>query len=445
MITTEPKIKVGILNETKVAFRLCGEFKNAQGNIFNDACIAEINNAHIVITTANGEKTVIKSFDTLTPVDEQNSFFELLDVTIGVDFHWQRKENQKFKGALQFIIENEKITAVNIIGIEDYLTCVISAEMSATSSMELLKAHAVISRGWLLAQIRKGEKINQTKTNYKSISETETEYIRWWDREDHTNFDVCADDHCQRYQGITRANTQYVIDAIEATRGHVLMFDGEICDARFSKSCGGVMEEFPSAWEPVKHQYLQGLADTDDEKAIDLTVEEAAEKWIRSTPAAFCNTHDKTILSQVLNDYDQETSDFYRWKVEYTQAEISELAHRRSGFDFGEIIDLVPIERGTSGRIIKLKIFGTKLVKTIGKELMIRRTFSNSHLYSSAFVVDKHDIKDGIPQKFTFTGAGWGHGVGLCQIGAAVMGAKGYSYDKILAHYFPKSTLEKLY
>ena len=442
---TEPKIKVGILNETTVAFRLCGEFKNPQGNIFSDACIAEIANGNIVITTANGEKTELKSFDTLTPIDEKNSFFELLDVTIGVDFHWQRKENQKFKGALQFIIENEKITAVNVIGIEDYLTCVISAEMSATSSMELLKAHAVISRGWLLAQIRKGEKITETKADYKSINETETEYIRWWDREDHTNFDVCADDHCQRYQGVTRANTQYVIDAVEATRGHVLTFDGEICDARFSKSCGGVMEEFPSAWEPVEHPYLHGLADTDDEKAIDLTVEENAEKWIRSSPAAFCNTHDKTVLSQVLNDYDQETSDFYRWKVEYMQAEIAELAHRRSGFDFGEIIDLVPIVRGTSGRIIKLKVFGTKLVKTIGKELMIRRTFSNSHLYSSAFVVDKDDIKDGIPQKFTFTGAGWGHGVGLCQIGAAVMGAKGYSYDKILAHYFPKSKLEKLY
>ena len=442
---TEPKIKVGILNETKVAFRLYGEFRNVQGSVFSDSCIAEISNDSIVITTANGEKTEIKNFDTLTPVDENNSFFELLDVTIGVDFHWQRKENQKFKGALQFIIENEKITAVNVIGIEDYLTCVISAEMSATSSMELLKAHAVISRGWLLAQIRKGEKINETKVDYKSISENETEYIRWWDREDHSNFDVCADDHCQRYQGITRASTQFVIDAVEATRGHVLMFDGEVCDARFSKSCGGVMEKFSNTWEPIEHAYLQGLADTEDEKALDLTIEENAEKWIRSAPSAFCNTHDKTILSQVLNDYDQETSDFYRWKVEYTQAEISEIASRRSGFDFGEIIDLEPIERGASARIIKLKIFGTKLVKTIGKELMIRRTFSNSHLYSSAFVVDKHDIKDGIPQKFTLTGAGWGHGVGLCQIGAAVMGTKGYSYDKILAHYFPTSKLEKLY
>ena len=440
----EPKIKVGILNETKVEFCLHGKYKNNKGDVLSDLYVAEICENNILISNAAGEKVQLANFETLEPVEE-TSFFELIDVTIGVDFHWQRKENQQFKGALQFIIENEKITAVNVINIEDYLTCVISAEMSATSSMELLKAHAVISRGWLLAQIRKGEQINKNKTNYKSINETENEYIRWWDREDHTNFDVCADDHCQRYQGITRASTQYVVDAIEATRGNVLMFNDEICDARFSKSCGGVMEEFQNAWEPIKYEYLQGLADTEDEKAIDLTIEENAEKWIRTSPASFCNTQDKTILSQVLNDYDQETSDFYRWKVEYTQAEISELAYRRSGFDFGEIIDLVPLERGTSGRITKLKVFGTKLVKTIGKELMIRRTFSNSHLYSSAFVIDKEDTKDGIPQKLTLVGAGWGHGVGLCQIGAAVMGAKGYKYDKILAHYFPKSKLEKLY
>ncbi|MDR1984945.1 MAG: SpoIID/LytB domain-containing protein [Prevotellaceae bacterium] len=444
-MNNEPKIRIGILNETKVQFHLYGNYKTLQGDILSNLCVAEICENDISISNEDGKKVHIANFETLEPVTEKDSFFELIDVTIGVEFHWQRKENQKFKGSLQFIIENEKITAVNVINIEDYLTCVISAEMSATSSMELLKAHAVISRGWLLAQIRKGEKINQNKTGYKSITENETEYIRWWDREDHVNFDVCADDHCQRYQGITRANTQYVTDAIATTRGMVLTFDGEICDARFSKSCGGVMEKFENTWEPVEHPYLQGLADTDDETAIDLTIEENAEKWILTTPPAFCNTHDKMILSQVLNDYDQETNDFYRWKVEYTQAEISELAHQRSGFDFGEIIDIIPIQRGASGRIIKLKIIGTKLIKIIGKELMIRRTFSKTHLYSSAFIVEKENEQNGIPQKFTFIGAGWGHGVGLCQIGAAVMGAKGYSYDKILTHYFPKSKLEKLY
>ncbi|MDR0420954.1 MAG: SpoIID/LytB domain-containing protein [Prevotellaceae bacterium] len=444
-MNTEPKIRVGILNESEVSFRLCGNYKTVHGNISSGEYIARTDNNGIVVSCADNKKILLNSYDILEPSDEKNSFFELTDVTIGVEFHWQRKENQKFKGALQFIIENEKITAVNIIGVEDYLICVISAEMSATSSMELLKAHAVISRGWLLAQIKKSEKINENKTVYKSITETETEYIRWWDREDHTCFDVCADDHCQRYQGITRANTAYVIDAVEATRGLALTADGKICDARFSKSCGGVMEKFENTWEPVEHSYLQGFADTDDEKAIDLTIEENANKWIYSAPASFCNTNDKTILSQVLNDYDQETCDFYRWKVQYTQAEISELAYRRSGFDFGEIIDIIPIKRGTSGRIIKLKIIGTKLVKIIGKELMIRRTFSNTHLYSSAFVVEKSNEQNGIPQVFTFIGAGWGHGVGLCQIGAAVMGAKGYDYIKILAHYFPNSKLEKLY
>ncbi|MDR1199553.1 MAG: SpoIID/LytB domain-containing protein [Prevotellaceae bacterium] len=444
-MNTEPKIRVGILNEREISFRLYGNYKTKRGHILSNECIAGIHQNGIFVNCADNEKLLLDNYGILEPEDEKNSFFELIDVTIGVEFHWQRKENQKFRGALQFIVENEKITAVNIINIEDYLTCVISAEMSATSSMELLKAHAVISRGWLLAQIKKSEKINENKAIYKSVTETETEYIRWWDREDHTCFDVCADDHCQRYQGITRANTTHVIDAVDATRGRVLTADGKICDARFSKSCGGVMEKFENTWEPVEHSYLQGLADTEDEKAIDLTVEENAEKWICSSPASFCNTGDQTVLSQVLNDYDRETGDFYRWKIEYTQAEISELAYRRSGFDFGEIIDIIPIKRGTSGRIIKLKIIGTKSVKIIGKELMIRRTFSNTHLYSSAFVVRKDNEQDGIPQKFTFTGAGWGHGVGLCQIGAAVMGAKGYDYTEILTHYFPNSKLEKLY
>ncbi|MDR2065657.1 MAG: SpoIID/LytB domain-containing protein [Prevotellaceae bacterium] len=441
----EPKIKVGILNETVINFRLHGNYKTREGFVLNDSCCAQICPNGIFVSCTGNKKILLDSFDTLEPADEKTCFFELIDVTIGVEFHWQRKENQKFKGSLQFIVENEKITAVNIINIEDYLICVISAEMSSTSSMELLKAHAVISRGWLLAQIQKSENIYKNKTEYKSINQTETEYIRWWDREDHVNFDVCADDHCQRYQGITRAGTTHVIDAVEATRGLALTFEGKICDARFSKSCGGVMEKFENTWEPVEHPYLQGLADTDDEKAEDLTLEENAEKWFKSSPESFCNTNDKTILLQALNDYDRETNDFYRWKVEYTQSQISEMACRRSGFDFGEIIDIIPMQRGASGRIVKLKIIGTKLVKIIGKELMIRRTFSNTHLYSSAFIVEKDNEQEGIPQKFTFIGAGWGHGVGLCQIGAAVMGAKGYGYDKILAHYFPNSKLEKLY
>ena len=271
--------------------------------------------------------------------------------------------------------------------------------------------------------------------------------IKWYDREDHINFDVCADDHCQRYQGITRASTETVRQAIAATRGQVLMYDGQLCDARFSKCCGGVYEEFENCWEPVHYHYLEARRDGENETDFpDLTVEENAHEWIMSRPEAFCNTADAEILSQVLNNYDQETTDFYRWKVTYGQDELSKLAFNRSGIDFGNIVDLVPIARGTSGRLYKLKIVGTKKTLTIGKELEIRRTLSTSHLYSSAFVVEKGEADaNGLPSTFSLYGAGWGHGVGLCQIGAAVMGAKGYPYDKILLHYFVDADIEKMY
>ena len=272
--------------------------------------------------------------------------------------------------------------------------------------------------------------------------------MKWYERDAHTHFDVCADDHCQRYQGITKASTQAVIEAIEATKGQVLMYNGEICDARFSKSCGGVSENFENCWAPEHYPYLTKVIDNSsmhENFATDLTIEENAEKWIRESPEAFCNTNDKKILSQVLNNYDQETTDFYRWKVEYTQAQMAEIISRRSGYDFGEIIDFKPLKRGESGRIIELQITGTKLTVIVGKELEIRKWLSNSHLYSSAFVVDKSDIKDGVPQKFTLTGAGWGHGVGLCQIGAAVMGEQGYKYHEILQHYFQNAELTTIY
>lgn len=382
------------------------------------------------------------------PENYATASFDLLDVTIGIKFHWERKENQKFKGAVKFIVEDEKLTAINILSLEDYLLSVISSEMSATSSLELLKAHAVISRSWLLAQVLKGQQLEQSKANYKSIYETPDEYIRWYDREDHLNFDVCADDHCQRYQGITRQTSELVGKAINETRGLCLMYKGNVCDARFYKSCGGVTELFEKTWEPVNHPYLQAMVDNPQTPAgynLDLTIEKAAEHWIRTSPEAFCNTHDKKVLSQVLNDYDQETTDFYRWKVVYSQEKIAELISRKTGKDFGAIIDLVPLERGKSARLIKLKIIGTKLTLTIGKELQIRKVLSESHLYSSAFVVDKNNIKDGVPGEFVLTGAGWGHGVGLCQIGAAMMGEKGYSYKEILNHYFKGAELSSLY
>ncbi|MCH5218966.1 MAG: SpoIID/LytB domain-containing protein [Muribaculaceae bacterium] len=390
-----------------------------------------------------------KEYDTLEfhPYNSDGTF-EIKDVIIGVNFHWERKEDQRFAGSARFIVEGDNLTIINILPVESYLLSVISSEMSANASLELLKAHAVISRSWLLAQIEKNKNIAETGEHYVACTETETERVKWYDREDHINFDVCADDHCQRYQGVTRQTTPKVAEAIAATRGQVLKYEGVLCDARFSKCCGGVFEEFENCWEPKHYHYLGARADNVDENSFpNLKDEATAVSFIMSRPDAFCNTNDEKILSQVLNNYDQETTDFYRWKVEYTADEISEIAYRRSGIDFGTIIDLVPIERGTSGRLVRLKIVGTKTTKIIGKELEIRKALSYSHLYSSAFTVEKQDInpETGAPGKFILYGAGWGHGVGLCQIGAAVMGAKGYDYRAILSHYFIDSDVETLY
>lgn len=436
----EPKIKVGIMSATEVKFILDGEF-HVSDNTVSGSQVATTDGKSIIWN--NKEYTELF----FEPTNEEVSFW-LEDVTIGVNFHWERKENQRFKGALKLIVENGKITPINILGVEDYLLSVISSEMSATASLELLKAHAVISRSWLLAQIDKNKRIVDAGEQYSAVEKTsDDEMIKWYDREDHINFDVCADDHCQRYQGITRASTPEVAKAIEATRGQVLMDGENLCDARFSKCCGGVYEEFENCWEPIHYDYLAARRDGENETDFpDLTIEENAREWILTRPEAHCNTSDAEILSQVLNNYDQETTDFYRWNVTYSQEEISKLVKERSGMDYGNIVDLVPIARGTSGRLYKLKIVGTNKTLTIGKELEIRRTLSPSHLYSSAFVVEKGETDaNGLPASFTLKGAGWGHGVGLCQIGAAVMGAKGYNYKDILLHYFVDAEIKELY
>lgn len=445
MITEQPKIRVGIMYEPQIRFVLNGNYQLIEtGAVFNGEHEVSFSGNSILL---NG-KPVNSAGLVFVPVDYKTASFDLMEVTIGIKFHWERIENQRFRGSLRFITENGKITAINEIGLEDYLESVISSEMSATSSIELLKAHAVISRSWLLAQVIKRKELKQSAKKYNPVSETATEYICWYDREDHTNFDVCADDHCQRYQGITRQTSNLVRQAINETFGLVLMHNGKVCDARFSKSCGGVAETFENVWEPEVHPYLQAIVDNAEKQVgfdLALTNETAAESWIRNSPPAFCNTHDKKVLSQVLNNYDQETTDFFRWKVTYTQQVIAELIARKNGRDFGDILDLVPVERGKSGRLKKLKIVGSKLTLTVGKELEIRKTLSESHLYSSAFVVDKRDVVNGVPQEFVLTGAGWGHGVGLCQIGAAVMGEKGYAFNEILMHYFREAELEKLY
>ena len=464
-VRTEPTIDVGIMQGREIAFSLNTPY--TANNITY--------NAGEYTARLEGDKIFFdnKLYDELSFIytTENSSTFSLHGVTIGKEFHWQQQETQTFQGALILRIIDGELHAINRIAIEDYLTSVIASEMSGTSSVELLKAHAVISRSWLLAQIEGDERV---KMKDESSQEDNSQFIKWYDREAHTHFDVCADDHCQRYQGVSRKVTPQVHEAIRATRGIVLSYEGEVCDARFSKCCGGKTELYESCWDDTPHPYLSVVDDP------------------------FCNTNDPKILSEVLNHYDQST-DFYRWTVQYTQTELSELVRRRGGFDYGDIVDLIPIERGPSGRIVRLQIVGTKATRIIGKELEIRRTLSETHLYSSAFEVEKKEGASPLPLPrrgdcesttnvsamvdtpspwadakgasvattaglsaprssagqfldgerpsplFILHGSGWGHGVGLCQIGAAVMGAKGYNYKEILHHYYPEATLTEWY
>ena len=403
----QPIVKVGIVSGQEIDFALNGAYI-AKGETIQGPQKVAFSEGGILWRGSQYRELTFK------PQSLQASF-SLSDVTIGVNFHWERKETQVFLGTLRLVVESDKITAINELPVEQYLASVISSEMKATAGLELLKAHAVISRSWLLAQMKRREENSEKRDGFFSFVKKDDELIRWYDREDHTIFDVCADDHCQRYQGITKQTSRNVELALKATRGQILCYGDEICDARFSKCCGGVTEEFQYCWEDTPKPYLVSVQDP------------------------FCNTNEKSVLSQVLNDYDQETNDFYRWTVEYTVEEISRLINDNLKDDFGTIVDLVPLERGKSGRIWKLKIVGTKKSFTIGKELEIRRALSESHLYSSAFDVEKKD------NRFILHGKGWGHGVGLCQIGAAVMGQQGYSYNQILLHYYRGAEIKKIY
>lgn len=441
----QPSITVGIVAKPEIKFSLSGKFLLNSKSLIDGVYSAKISDSQIIVNEKDDK--IISGAEIILFADNTKCSFELKDVIIGIDFHWEQQENQQFQGALKLIVEGDKVRAINIVRLEDYLKSVISSEMSATSSPDLLKAHAVISRSWLLAQIDKSKLLEDSDKTYVTTIKTDDELIKWYDREDHDTFDVCADDHCQRYQGITKIHSEKALQAVEETFGEVLMSDEKICDARFSKCCGGLSENFENVWEPVRHKYLTKVVDSEfgDTTCVDLRVEEEADLWIRNKPHAFCNTTDQKILSQVLPDFDQTTTDFYRWKVEYSQKEISALINKHSGVDFGKIVKLEAVKRGHSSRIIKLKITGTKKILTVGKELVIRKWLSESHLYSSAFVIDHLEIENGIPQKIILIGAGWGHGVGLCQIGAAVMGEKGYSYKNILNHYFRDAELIKLY
>ncbi|MBT9636341.1 DUF4922 domain-containing protein [Segatella copri] len=437
----QPDVTVGIVSAQKIHFSLNKPYL-AKGEKVLGEQVVEFSEGGVLW---NGNQYSQLTFHP----QSADASFSLSDVTIGVNFHWERKETQTFLGTLRFVVESDKIVAINELPVEKYLESVISSEMSATSSLELLKAHAVISRSWLLAQMKKRREVAESGNNFFSFTKKEDTLIRWYDREDHTLFDVCADDHCQRYQGITKETSPHVAEAIRQTKGQILMDGEEICDARFSKCCGGITEEFQYCWEDTPKTYLTAVRDIAlgvEHTLPNLTNEEEAEKWIRFNPPAFCNTQDKKILSEVLNDYDQETVNFYRWKETLSQEMLQQLIADKLKMDLGAILDMKAVERGKSGRISKLQIIGTEKTFTIGKELEIRRTLSDSHLLSSAFVVDKYDKDEqGVPQRFELIGAGWGHGVGLCQIGAAVMGEQGYHYDAILLHYYQGAEIKKLY
>ncbi|HRL16235.1 MAG TPA: DUF4922 domain-containing protein, partial [Prevotella sp.] len=437
----QPDVTVGIVSAQKIHFSLNKPYL-AKGEKVLGEQVVEFSEGGVLW---NGNQYSQLTFHP----QSADASFSLSDVTIGVNFHWERKETQTFLGTLRFVVESDKIVAINELPVEKYLESVISSEMSATSSLELLKAHAVISRSWLLAQMKKRREVAESGNNFFSFTKKEDTLIRWYDREDHTLFDVCADDHCQRYQGITKETSPHVAEAIRQTKGQILMDGEEICDARFSKCCGGITEEFQYCWENTPKTYLTAVRDIAlgvEHTLPNLTNEEEAEKWIRFNPPAFCNTQDKKILSEVLNDYDQETVNFYRWKETLSQKKLQQLIADKLKMDLGAILDMKAVERGKSGRISKLQIIGTEKTFTIGKELEIRRTLSDSHLLSSAFVVDKYDKDEqGVPQRFELIGAGWGHGVGLCQIGAAVMGEQGYHYDAILLHYYQGAEIKKLY
>jgi SpoIID/LytB domain protein len=447
MFTEEPLLNVGIVTNKKISFELYGDFKvigakDTYSGLFN----AEIKDDKIVCSGKSSTKEFADEV-IFEPEDLFTDSFLLRDVTIGIGFHWQRKESQQFNHSLKLVRDKNNLTAVNVLPLEDYLASVISSEMSAKSFLQFLKAQAVVSRSWVLAQLEKTDLENPGEAGTIQ-NQTEDEYIRWYSMEQHKQFDVCADDHCQRFQGVTKVTTEIVRQAVFETRGIVVVSSGNICDTRYSKSCGGITENSKNVWEPVELPYLTSVIDykhEPDDFNLDFTEEVNASKWIKDYPPSYCNTDDENILSQILVDFDQETNDFFRWKQEYSQQELSSIIKKKSGFDFGNIIDLVPVERGQSARLVKLKIVGSKKTLIIGKELEIRRILSKSHLYSSAFVIEKEFNDSDVPEKFILSGAGWGHGVGLCQIGSAVMAERGHDFDEILTHYFSHATIKKIY
>ncbi len=464
----EPLIRVGLMIDAQQArIRLNARYITEAGEPFEAGeYVAQLDGGEISLSgEATGVQAKAATLLRLSPTDFDSCRITIHDVTIGIDFHWQRKEAQQFQGALLIKAGNAGLTIINELPLEAYLVSVISSEMSAACPPALLRAHAVVSRSWLLAQLANGDEKASGLNLQSSVAAEKTplnprdgqaqgeddaplELIRWYGRESHTEFDVCADDHCQRYQGISKAFSPEAFAAVRSTRGQAMGWDGAVCDTRYSKSCGGMTEVYRTAWEDRDVAYLAAIPDSAEPLAaypLPLTDEANAEAWIRGAPQAFCNTHSKELLARVLPGFDQETQDFYRWRVRYAADELRAIIEARLGLVVGRLKSLEPLERGQSGRIIRLRIRGEQRTLVIGKELEIRRALSRSHLYSSAFVIDTEAGDAPYPQAFTLIGAGWGHGVGLCQIGAAVMADRGYAHGEILSHYFPGAQLQSLY
>ena len=444
MIDQEPLLSVGIYErEAETRGILNGRFRLPDNTALSGEFCVRPSQGRLVLLGKDGQELARAMEIRLVP--EGNATFTLRGVTIGINFHWERKEDQTFEGVLRLRLNSDgTVTAINDAGVEQYLKSVISSEMSAEAPLELLRAHAITSRSWLVAMLERQKRLKHVGGPARHGRENAEEIVRWYDREDHQHYDVCADDHCQRYQGITKIISKTAEQAVQNTRGVFLVYAGEICDARYSKSCGGRSEVFQSAWENLAVPYLPTVSDAAVEHPI-IRSEADSERWMNASPEAYCNTTDGSILRQVLPSFDQETTDFYRWKVTYTQEELTALLQKRSGIDFGAIRQLQPLLRGPSGRIVRLRIDGSRRTVVVGKELEIRRWLSASHLYSSAFIVRTEPGPQDIPARFTLHGAGWGHGVGFCQIGAAVMAAKGFQAETIVKHYFRGADLKTVY
>ena len=439
MIDREPEIQVALLqNYQEARIALKGRFLLPDSCALEDRFTVRTAGGRVLLEDYSGKEIIHQKEILLSP--EGNAIFTVSDVKIGIDFHWQRTQEQSFRGDLFLsAVSGSSFNLINKILLEDYLESVISSEMSAAAPLEFLKAQAIVARSWLVAMLAK-----KRAARFSHQLKTEEEIIVWQDVNDHEGFDVCADDHCQRYQGITRIISEDVRKAIESTRGNFLVHNGEICDARYYKSCGGQTEIFASAWEDKNYDYLRNVSDDVDQHS-PVRSEGDAIRWLTGRPKAYCDTTDKKLLKNILPAFDQETPDFYRWQIVYAGKELENIIKKKSGIDFGELKKITPLVRGPSGRISRLKIEGSKRTVIVGKELEIRRWLSQSHLLSSAFVVSAERNATGEISCFIFTGGGWGHGVGLCQIGAAVMASKGFKAEEILAHYFTGAEIQKLY